>query len=43
MRKEEVPALKERVKQIIAEPVEASLAQTVNGVAAPNPQTALED
>jgi len=43
MRKEEVPALRERVKRIIAEPVEASLAQTANGVATRSPQTALED
>jgi 1-acyl-sn-glycerol-3-phosphate acyltransferase len=43
MRKEDVPALKERVKQIIAEPVEAWLKAAAQNKAAPAPQTALED
>jgi 1-acyl-sn-glycerol-3-phosphate acyltransferase len=43
MRKEDVPALKERVKRIIAEPVEEWLAQLPNRVATPSSQAALED
>jgi 1-acyl-sn-glycerol-3-phosphate acyltransferase len=43
MRKEEVPALKERVKQIIAAPVEAWLKAAAQNKAAPGSQTALED
>lgn len=43
MHKEDVPALKQRVKQIIGEPVEAYLAQHPKNVTAPSPQTALED
>src|ERR1700757_586019 len=35
MHKEDVPALKQRVKQVIAEPVEASLAETTGGVTTP--------
>lgn len=42
MRKEDVPGLKERVKQIIAEPIEAYLAGSVEDVGAPGSQTALE-
>lgn len=43
MRKEEVPLLKERVKQIIAEPVEELLAESAKRVARARPQAALEE
>jgi 1-acyl-sn-glycerol-3-phosphate acyltransferase len=41
LRKEDVPALKQRVRQIIAEPVEASLEQARDAARTPSPQTAL--
>jgi 1-acyl-sn-glycerol-3-phosphate acyltransferase len=40
LRKENVPMLKQRVKEIIAEPVETFLKQSADGVHAPSPQTA---
>jgi 1-acyl-sn-glycerol-3-phosphate acyltransferase len=43
MRKEDVPALKARVKQIIAEPVEASLVSAKETFREASAQTALED
>jgi 1-acyl-sn-glycerol-3-phosphate acyltransferase len=43
MRKEDVPALKERVKRIIGEPVEAFLAQSASVAATSSAQAALED
>jgi 1-acyl-sn-glycerol-3-phosphate acyltransferase len=43
MHKEDVPALKQRVKQIIAEPVEASLGEAPGGVTTPAAHAAVED
>jgi 1-acyl-sn-glycerol-3-phosphate acyltransferase len=43
LHKEDVPALKQRVKQIIAEPVEASLQAAAQSVQSASTQTALED
>jgi hypothetical protein len=43
MRKEGVPALKERVRKIIADPVEASLTPRMEAAAVPNVETALKD
>jgi 1-acyl-sn-glycerol-3-phosphate acyltransferase len=43
MNKSEVPALKARVKQIIAEPVEASLKEAREAIRSAGPQTAVQD
>jgi 1-acyl-sn-glycerol-3-phosphate acyltransferase len=43
MHKEDVPALKQRVKQMIAEPVEASLASASQSLQAAAPQPASDD
>jgi len=43
MHKEDVPALKERVRQIIAAPVEASLSQGASRAKMQRSQTAIED
>ena len=43
MRKEDVPALKERVRKVIADPVEDSLAQDTRTEAETSAETALRD
>jgi 1-acyl-sn-glycerol-3-phosphate acyltransferase len=43
MRKEDVPVLKQRVRKIIADPVEASLAPGAEAAAVPNVETALKE
>jgi 1-acyl-sn-glycerol-3-phosphate acyltransferase len=43
LRKEDVPTLKQRVRKIIADPVEASLAPRAEAPAVPSPEAALKD
>jgi len=43
LHKEDVPALKERVKRIIAEPVEASLKESGQAIRTAHPQTVVHD